>query len=219
MNKMDHDEEGVYKVKLRNKKQFAAARDNLLEALEGITLPKIPRSHTEKSGKIITQRDKIIGTIGRTINFGFGLVRFKGWKQMAANKKYPDVLKALVEFGNLAVPKGFEYNIITLNQNVKAKKHLDKVNVGPSVIVGIGPYTGGSLRVYSPDDKTSKSIDIHNTPLMFNGAIHPHQTEPFEGERWTIIYYKQKHEGNIEGYKTVGKGEQTEEEMVGGVFA
>ena len=220
--KMDRDEEGVFEVAIRNKKRFEDAREHLLRALEGIKLPKIQKSHVDKkTGKTITQRDKIIGTIGRTTQFGFGMVRFRGWRQLAANEKYPEVLKALVELGNIAVPKGFKYNIIQLNEDVKAKKHLDRVNVGPSVIVGIGPYTGGNLRVFSPDDKTSKSLDVHNQPIMFNGAIHPHQTEPFKGKRWTIIFYKQKEDGKIKGYKTVGTGHpaEDEEDLEGGVFA
>jgi len=83
---------------------------------------------------------------------------------------------------------------ITLNYGVKAKKHVDSFNVGDSVIVGIGDYTDGKLRVYD-GGKTSETFtayNIHDTPLMFNGALLAHETEDFTGERYTIIFYSQR---------------------------
>jgi hypothetical protein len=212
---------GVKRLPIRNIKEYKKAREDLILVLQDTTIPKIPKSHVDKHGKMVRQRDMIIGTIGRTMTFGYGKTRTKGYAQFAANAKYPELLDALVEFGNRCVPRGFFYNVITLNYGVKAKKHVDSVNVGESVIVGIGNYTGGDLFVYSPDSSEKKAVNIHDHPLMFNGAIYPHQTDSFEGDRWTIIYYKQ-HGGEtpITGHKTVGLGydEPEEPEVEGGVM-
>lgn len=196
--------ENVYTVPLRNVEEYNKAKDKLLGLLKTMTVPKIPKSRMY-NGKMIVQRDMIIGNIGRTVTFGFGRTRTKGYAQFAANAKYPEVLAALVEFGNRVVPLGWEYNAITLNHNVLAKKHIDSFNVGNSIIVGIGEYTGGELSIFTPDDTEHVSYSIKDTPVMFNGAVHPHETKPFEGERFTIIYYRQdKGNGSITGHTTVG---------------
>jgi hypothetical protein len=123
------------------------------------------------------------------MSFGFGDNR-QGWNYYVTNKKHPEVFKALVEFGNLVVPKGWEYQGITLNHGVKAKKHVDAKNVGKSVIIGIGDFTGGEIRVWKDGVPTDK--DLHDKPVMFNGGVLAHETRPFKGDRYTIIFYKQK---------------------------
>ena len=80
---------------------------------------------------------------------------------------------------------------ITLNHGVKAKKHKDGFNIGDSVIVGIGEYEEGKLRVYS-DETQYVAYDIKDKPLMFNGAVLAHETEDFTGDRYTIIIYSQR---------------------------
>jgi putative NADH-flavin reductase len=80
---------------------------------------------------------------------------------------------------NLAVPKGWEYQGITLNHNVKAKKHIDKKNVGPSVIVGLGDYSGGEIRVWDKDGQNPRDFPLKDKPLMFNGGLLAHETQPF----------------------------------------
>jgi hypothetical protein len=80
---------------------------------------------------------------------------------------------------------------ITLNHGVKAKKHKDAFNIGDSVIVGIGEYEEGKLRVYS-NETDYVAHDILDRPLMFNGAELAHETEDFTGDRYTIIIYSQR---------------------------
>jgi len=170
-------------------------RSNLLLKLQGVNLPKLSLGRVTQSGKnagqLVRMRGDRIGNIGRTCTFGFGRTRTKGWCAFAPNAKYPDVYKALCEYGQQIVPAGVFFNCITLNQNVQAKKHTDSLNVGDSVIVGLGDYEGGKLRVYDPVTDVYVAYDIQNKPLQFNGNIHPHETEEFTGIRWSIIYYCQ----------------------------
>ena len=200
---------------IRNKAKYDEARKNLLEALSKISVPRIPKGRKE-TGRMNapTNRGDVLGTDGRTLTMGFGDNRH-GWNFFSMNNKYPDVYKALVEFGNQVVPKGWEYQTITLNHNAKAKKHIDKKNVGKSVIVGIGNYSGGELRVFSADSKTHKDLDIHDKPAMFNGGVLPHETQSFSGEgthgeykrglgRYTMIFFKQQR--SPEDNKKVGVG-------------
>lgn len=181
---------------------YNTARDRLFTLLQKITVPLIRKTHTLSNGKIIYERDNVIGSIGRTFSFGYGQTRRKGYATLVATLKYPHIMKALVEYGNLVVPTGFHYNMITVNHGVKAKKHTDGKNVGDSVIVGFGDYTGGHLRLYD-SDTTYKAHSIKDAPLLFNGSVVPHETEEFQGTRYTLIFYSQGRHP-VPGYTTVG---------------
>ena len=211
---MDSKEDDIYTTKdvfyipIRNKKEYIEARDELYELLQDYTVPKI------------SSRRGVIGSIGRTTNFGFGRTR-RGFKQFVNNKKHPELLKAIVKYGNQVVPKGFFYNGITMNHLVKAKKHIDGFNVGNSVIVGFGDYEGGDVLVYEPNGKNPKQKDVKDKPLLFNGSIYPHKTTPFKGDRYTLIFFRQGDNEKVEGVgPTIGKGKGDGEESIQvGVFA
>ena len=163
----------------------------LLELLQKVRVPNILRNRRDASGNIIgRQRENVIGTIGRTCNFGLVRSRRFGYINSRHTTKWADLHNAIFKFGNHVCPIGMDVTSVTLNHNVKAKKHIDGFNVGDSVIVGIGTYEGGKLRVYENDNFTA--FDICDRPLMFNGAKYAHETEDFTGDRYTIIYYSQR---------------------------
>jgi hypothetical protein len=229
MSNIPKDEDSPVLIKIKPRRGFEEAKAKFLEEVSKVTLPKIkktryyPEGHPKAGQVQVAQRDLIIGNVGRTDNFGFGKTR-SGYKPFVANAKHPELLRAIVALGNVVVPKGWKYSMITLNHGVKAKKHIDTTNVGFSVIVGVGDYSGGELNVFNPDGSGKQTIDIKDKPAMFNGAILPHSTEPFKGERYTLIFFNQKAGASIPGYRTVGKGYLSDEEddvadLVGGVFA
>jgi hypothetical protein len=88
--------------------------------------------------------------------------------------------------------KKFKYTSIQYNKNNQCQKHLDKNNIGESMIVGLGDYTGGELIIYDQDGNNPVKHDIRYKPLKFNGSIYPHETAPFEGERYTLVFYSIK---------------------------
>ena len=55
--------------------------------------------------------------------------------------------------------------------------------------VGLGDYTGGELIVYDEDGKNPVKKDIRNKFYTFNGSKYPHETAPFKGERYTLVFY------------------------------
>lgn len=126
------------------------------------------------------------------------MIRGKGYGQYVTNARYPELYKCVIEFANALLPPDFVYHTVTINYGVKAKKHVDSYNSGDSIIVGIGDYTGGNLRVYS-NETEFVSYSLKDSPLMFNGAEKPHETEDFTGERYTLIFVKHKGEhGRLE---------------------
>ena len=213
------DDTTISTLPIRNKARFDSLKATLLDVLRESTVPKIPKpaisAHSNRGTKL--------GTIGRTITFGYGDTR-RGIKEYKTNARFPELLKALIDFGNAIVPKGWDYNGITLNHGVKAKKHKDSKNLGVSYIIGIGDFTGGGIKVWDAEDKNPRVMDLHDKPVGFNGGLLFHQTTPFKGERYTIIYYKQMWEGVLKGYTTKGSGHGDEltddhEELEGGIYA
>ena len=172
---------------------YEAKRDELLDILRRTRIPRILQSNLARrpDGRVdyVAQRGDVIGTIGRTMNFGFGNKRGKGYGPFVANGTHPELYKKIVEFTEVALPSDFVFHTITLNQNVKAKKHKDGQNVGESYIIGIGDYEGGKLRVFR-DEINYVALGIKDNALKFNGAELAHETEDFTGERFTMIFYK-----------------------------
>ena len=178
---------------------YGAAKERLLEILRRTTIPPLGKPTKPERRKRHGTRADNIGSIGRSLTLGFGNTRMRGIAEFAPNKKYPDLLRALIEFGNCVAPAGWRYTTITLNHGVQARKHKDTSNVGRSIIVGIGNYTGGALRVWEEDESSSRDLDLQDRPTMFNGALRAHETQPFEGERFTIIYYHGRRAGGCAG--------------------
>jgi len=178
---------------------YEEARATLLRELQKIRIPTLGRPTKPYRRVRHGSRVDIIGSIGRSATFGFGNTRARGINEFAPNTKWPEVLKAMIDFGNLIAPEGWDYTTITLNHGVQAIKHKDSRNVGRSIIVGIGDYEGGSLRVWDPNDENPQDLDIKDKPTMFNGALLSHETQPFTGQRYTIIYYRQQWKGACKG--------------------
>jgi len=119
----------------------------------------------------------------RFMNNGTNKVKYdQPFQEGNNNNKYPAVYEQLKKLINHIDPD-FTYTSITLNHNFKCLPHYDKKNKSPSIIIGLGDYTGGELIV--EDCK----IDIHFRPLIFNGSVCEHSTADFTGDRYTVIYY------------------------------
>jgi len=181
----------INSVRILDIAQYEADKKELLEILKTKTIPVIAKNRY-RDGKIVSfNRENIIGGIGRTCNFGLVRSRQFGYRNSRFSKKWPELNKSIFKFVNHICPVGMDVTSITLNHGVKAKKHKDGFNIGDSVIVGIGEYEEGKLRVYS-DETQYVAYDIKDKPLMFNGALLAHETEDFTGDRYTIIIYSHR---------------------------
>jgi hypothetical protein len=76
------------------------------------------------------------------------------------------------------------FKSICINKNTIAEPHVDRNNRGVSCIVGLGDYTGGEL-VYG-----AEKVNIHKNPIEFDGSKILHYSLPFEGTRYSIIYFQ-----------------------------
>jgi hypothetical protein len=177
--------------------------DEILITLSNIKYKYINRNlnRSNVSGLLKTRqtaRDKEMNNI-RKIGIPcdstiFGLVREMFTKktdliQSRQNKKYPELYQNIMELGLIILPEDFEYNQVCLNKNVECLPHFDGRNVGNSYIVSFGDFTGGELMIFDDDDNI-EYIDIKYNPYCFNGAKVKHGTAPFEGTRYSLIYYR-----------------------------
>lgn len=99
-----------------------------------------------------------------------------------SNKNFPFYHKILKEYIRKIIPDK-EFSHITVNRNLKCLPHKDKNNVGESTIFSFGDFTGGELNV------SGVKHDIYKKPMTFNGCKEVHYTEPFEGDRFSIVVY------------------------------
>jgi len=56
-------------------------------------------------------------------------------------------------------------------------------------MITLGDFTGGNLLIFDEDEKNPQSIKTKNRWITFNGGKYPHETEPFKGTRYSIVYY------------------------------
>jgi hypothetical protein len=87
------------------------------------------------------------------------------------------------------VHPGFAFTSIQVNKNYASMLHVDASNLGPSLAINLGAYSGGELHI----DGMGK-LDVHNRWQLFDGNL-PHLTCPFEGERYCAIFFSSQSYG------------------------
>ena len=81
---------------------------------------------------------------------------------------------------------GFRWTSLQFNRNTISDPHTDKNNLGLSVIILLGNYSGGSLCV--PSRKLRTQPGISGVGVVIDGC-ETHHTEPFEGTRYSIVAF------------------------------
>jgi hypothetical protein len=143
--------------------------------LESITI----RLLTEKGG---TSR-RGFGT-HRAVTFG--MVRTRSGTDVAlskASRRFPDMYEALFALGDELAPD-FDFTSVHVNKNVVCPPHKDSNNVGPSMLVSFGPYTGCEVVV------EGTQYDTRHTPHIFDGSALEHWNVPtLQGTKYSLVYY------------------------------
>lgn len=123
----------------------------------------------------------------RRTTFGLVKPRFSGSVQLSAySKRYPEVYAEILKIGDLIknyYPE-FTFNSIHLNKSVTCPPHKDAKNIGQSVIISLGSYTGGVLVV------EGEICNAHYNFVKFNGAEKEHwNTDDLIGDKYSLIFY------------------------------
>jgi hypothetical protein len=165
---IDKSSTGVMRVKLN---------DNAKRYLDEKLLPLISNTTIR-----ITDSRRNSG-VGRTQVFGYGNIRAKGFGEFKNNTDYPELYRALLIFGMKVVPDYIPFTAIQVNHNYKTKKHIDANNIGLSLAVSFGNFTGGELVIGNKEYQTK----LH--PVIFNGALSEHFNKPIKGNRYSLVYF------------------------------
>lgn len=160
--------------------------DEIYENLEEITLPT---TFSSKGVKGHHHAVKIGVTKQKNARQAcFGIVNYKGkFTTSKYLQKYPEIMGLFKEFVDSHYA-GFDFNSVYVNKNVVCKWHIDSKNVGESLLVGVGNYTGGqsALRINNKERK----FHIKSQSLLFNGSEIEHRSLPFKGIRYSLVFFK-----------------------------
>ena len=83
--------------------------------------------------------------------------------------------------------KHFKFTGVQLNHNYKIPPHKDANNIGESVLICCGNYTGGSTIVEI--DGVLNYFDGRKHPVIFDGSKYTHWTDDFKGERYSLVFF------------------------------
>ena len=131
--------------------------------------------------------------------------KFKGGKieEARANTKYPIVYQQLQDLIRTH-DEHFPWTTINVNRNIKCIPHNHNQNIGDSIIVGLGDYSGGEFVVKKGDlpmnyvssppptvatYREDTKYNIKGNFVRFCGKAQFHFTEPFVGNRYSIVYF------------------------------
>ena len=103
--------------------------------------------------------------------------------------KHQKAIELATKYIDLYDPS-FSYTSIQFSRCMLTPRHVDKNNVGNSIIVGVGNYTGGALNIHHGEE--IEEVDIYRKPYMFDAGNTPHSTGDFSNDRITITYYTVK---------------------------
>ena len=77
------------------------------------------------------------------------------------------------------------YTSILVNHNTICGKHKDANNIGKSLLISIGQFSGCNIVI------ENKTYDAKNTPIIFNGSVLEHwNTSDLVGNKYSLVYYK-----------------------------
>ena len=164
-------------------------KSKLLQALEDIG--EFPQQERDNIKRNVNDKPR---------GFVLGKVNIRAFQQQQYNlraqepskfdskPKYKELKKIAFDIMKKRDPN-FKFSSIQFNKNNRTAKHKDAKNVGTSYILGLGDYTGGELIVYNEKGEKPKKIDIKNKFYKFDGSKLPHETAPFKGTRYTLVFY------------------------------
>lgn len=147
------------------------SRAAILSYLRGIELPK----ETRRSVRASERHDKRGFVLGYVIGYA------QGWTPSRATKQHPGLASLLCSYARARMPD-LVFTSIMVNEG-RSALHVDKSNCDLSAIVSFGDHVGGELWEYP-----GRILRIHNRLRRCQGSL-PHITLPYEGERYSIVYY------------------------------
>lgn len=102
------------------------------------------------------------------------------------SKKYPEIYDELLRIGKLICP--IPFTSVYVNHNVVCPPHKDDRNVGSSMLVSFGDYTGCDfmMKIDGQDIKH----DTFCNPVILNAAKIEHwNTDDLQGNKYSLVFF------------------------------
>jgi len=122
----------------------------------------------------------------RCEQYGYVKARFTGIVGLSrASKKKFDIYKEIIKVGETICP--FKFDTIQLNNNTVCPPHYDSANVGSSMLISFGDYTGCNIVI------EGIMYDAKYSPIIFNGSERQHwNTNDLQGNKYSLVFYNSK---------------------------
>ena len=107
-------------------------------------------------------------------------------RETRGNAEFEELTHAIFELERTIAPGRTPSTMVAVNRRATFLPHTDAgagFGQSTSLIVGLGDYTGGELVV------EGEPHDIRYAPLTFDGWRQRHWTLPFEGERFSLVWF------------------------------
>lgn len=128
----------------------------------------------------------------QAMTFGITRCRFKRLNNKLFDisndtKKYPEIYNEILRIGNIYCP--FKFNSIHLNRNVVCPPHKDAKNIGKSMLLSFGDYTGCNICIEDETEKTHV-MSANCQPIIFNGSTSTHyNTDDLQGTKYSLVFF------------------------------
>ncbi len=176
----------------KNKVTLESQKKLVLKLLREMNWPKTARPNVLRKSHVDAGFSGYEGFVLGIVTSWAGKGENAGYRKMLSMKtrepKYKKLFRESKKLMRLKDPK-FKFTSIQYNKNHRAARHRDAKNTGVSYIVGLGDYKGGELIIFDEDEKNPVEHDIKGKFNTFDGSKYPHETAPFKGERYTLVFY------------------------------
>ena len=102
------------------------------------------------------------------------------------NDRFAELVEAAFELEKTLMPSRPPSTMVAINRRASFRPHTDAgagYGQSTSLIVALGDFAGGELNV------EGKVFDIRYNPLSFDGWRSRHWPMPFEGERYSLVFF------------------------------
>lgn len=133
----------------------------------------------------VIDADTLVENGGRGGSFSVGALP-KRMPQPRGNELFPELLRACFQLERALLPDRPPSATIAINRHAQFLPHRDTgagAGQSLSLIVALGNFTGGEIIV------DNHVHDIRYAPLTFDGWQSIHQTLPFVGERYSLVWF------------------------------
>src|SRR5690348_11763126 len=100
-----------------------------------------------------------------SMTFGEVMRPYHGRVPSTCNTKFPKLFELLQKLSNML---NFTHSSYTINKNLECRAHKDQNNIGDSIILTLGEFSGGNLIV------EGQKFNILRVPFKFNGSMYTH---------------------------------------------